>query len=223
MVSIPIDEILAYIILIPLIMVNILFSLGSFFQKRTVIFLQKKLKVEEEFKDSQDKVFNIIHLIIWITVGVINVLNLDNIISLGSIIVFISFRGGVTLSKRLIFGIHDIKLMKSHLSNKRIAKLASLAVKISIIIELLFLLLWGISYKYLSISIKSNFGLDVNILTIILWIAGFIYGLIFSFIQSSLTKHFLLKNEIGIVLLLSGEIFKEKAKEKLSLPKFFKR
>lgn len=223
MVSIAIDQILAYIILIPLIMVNILFSLGSFFQKRTVISLQKKLKVDEEFKGSRDKIFNIVHLIIWITIGTINVLNLDNLISLGSILVFIAFRGGAALSKRLIFGIHDIKLMKSHSSDKKIAKIISLAVKIGIIIELLFLLLWGISYKYLSVSIKSNFGIDVNILVIILWIVGFIYGLIFSAIQSSFTKHFLLKNEIGIVFLLSGQSLKEKVKTKVSLPKIFKR
>jgi len=217
-----IEEILVYLILIPLIMVNILFSFGSFFQKRTVISLQKRLKVEEEFKDSRDKIFNIVHLIIWITIGAINVFNLDNLISLGSILVFIAFRGGSTLSRRFIFGIHDIKLMKSHLSNNKIAKIVSLAVKIGIIIELLFLLIWGISYKYLNVSIKSNFGLDVNILVIILWIFGFIYGFIFSVIQSSFTKHFLLKNEIGIVLLLSGEAFKEKVKTKVSLPKFFK-
>ena len=131
-----VEEIFAYIFLIPLILVNIFFSFGSFFQKRTGKFLQKKLKMEEKFKESRDKIFNIIHLIIWLTIGTINVLNLDNLISLGSIIVFISFRGGATLSKRFIFRIHDINLLKSHLSDKKITKLVSLAVKIGTIIEL---------------------------------------------------------------------------------------
>ncbi len=218
-----IEEILVYLFLILLIMANIIISFGSFFQKRTVLSLQKRLKMEDKFKESRDKIFNIIHLIIWLTIGTINVLNLDNLLSLGSIIVFISFRGGATLSKRFIFGIHDIKLLKSHFSEKKISNLVSLAVKIGIIIELLFLLIWGISYKYLNVSIRSNFGLDVNILTIILWITGFIYGLIFFGIESSFTKHFLLKNEIGIVFLLSGEVFKEKVKEKVPFKKFFKR
>jgi len=220
--SLSIELILAYIILIPFIIANIIFAFGSLFQKKTVKFLHKALKVDEGFNDSQNKKFNYINFVIWITIGVINVFNLDNPISLGAIFVFLAFRSGIILSKRFIFGIHDLKIMKLHLSHSKITKIISRAVKISIIIELMFLLSWGILYKYLSISVKSTFGIEVNILVLILWVVGFLYGIIFSVIQSSYSKGFLLKNEIGIVLLLSGEIIKEKVKKKKFLPKFFK-
>ncbi|MFX0022893.1 MAG: hypothetical protein ACFE9S_11260 [Candidatus Hermodarchaeota archaeon] len=136
--------------------------------------------------------------------------NLDTPISIGALLVFLAFRSGTSLSKRLIFGIHDIKIMKSNFSEKRIKKLISRVVKFGIIIELMFLLSWGILYRYINLSVKSNFGIEVSFLVLVLWVIGFIYGIIISAIQSSFSKYFLLKNEIGIVLLFSGELLKEK-------------
>ncbi|UCC19942.1 MAG: hypothetical protein JSV62_01295 [Promethearchaeota archaeon] len=221
--SISIEIILVYIILTPFIIVNILFAFGLLFQKRTAVFLQKSLKMEEKFKDSKIKILKYVNFIIWVSVGIINVFNLDNPISLGAVLVFLAFRSGTTLSKRFIFGIHDIKIMKSHYSEKKISKIIARVVATGIVIELLFILSWGILYKYLSISIKSNFGIEVNVLVIFLWGIGFIFGFIISLIQSSISKQFLLKNEIGIILLLSGEVVKDKIKQKTLIPKFFRK
>jgi hypothetical protein len=185
--------------------------------------MQKILREEEKFKDSQYKKFKYINTLIWIAVGSINVFFLDELISLGTLIVFLAFRSGATLSKRFIFGIHDVKIMKHHLSDKKITKIISFMLKVGIIVELLFLLIWGILYQYLSVSVKTTFGIKVNILAILLWISGFIYGIILSVIQSSLSKQFLLKNEIGIALVLSGETVKERIKEKKNIVRrFFK-
>ena len=49
-------------------------------------------------------------------------------------------------------------------------------------------------------------------LMILLWLSGLIYGIVFSVIQSHFSKQILLKNEIGIALMLSGEGLKEKIK-----------
>lgn len=219
--TITVEVIIAYVILTPFIIINIFFSIGSMFQKKVSKFLQKTLKEEEKFKDSQYKKFKFINFLIWFGVGGISVFLLDNIISLGALIVFLAFRGGVALSKRVIFGIHDVKIMKHQLSDKKITKIISLMIKVGIIVELLFLLILGILYRYLSVSVKTTFGIEVNILAIFLWIAGFIYGIIFSVIQSSLSKQFLLKNEIGIALILSGQIVKGKVKEKKNIVKIF--
>jgi len=193
------------------------------FQKKVSKFLQKTLREEEKFKDSQYKKFKLINFLIWIAVGGIFVIFLDNPLSLGALIVFLAFRGGATLSRRFIFGIHDAKIIKHQLSDKKITKIISLMIRVGIIVELLFVLTWGILYRYLSTSVKTTFGLGVNILTLILWIAGFIFGIVFSAIQSSLSKQFLLKNEIGIALVLSGQTVKGKIKEKRNiLQRFFK-
>ena len=212
--SFSVELILAFIILIPFIIINLFLSIGALFQKVLSSFLQKAFKVEDKFKEPKKKLFKWINLFIWISIGTINVLYLDNPVSFGAIFIFLAFRSGTTLSKRFIFGIHDIKTMKFHLPDSKITRIASTIVKVSIVLELLFVLSWGLFYKYISVSIRSNLGIDVNMLIIILWVFGLIYGIIFSVIQSSFSKQILLKNEIGIALLLSGESFKEKIKKK---------
>lgn len=220
--SFSIELILAIVILIPFIIINLFLWIGALFQKILSSFIQKTFKVEEKFREPKKKLFKRINFIIWIAIGTINVLYLDNPISLGAIFIFLAFRGGATLSKRFVFGIHDIKTMKFHLPDSKITGIASFIVKVSILLELLFVLSWGLLYKYLSVSIRSNLGIEVNILIIILWVSGLIYGLFFSVIQSSFSKQILLKNEIGIALMLSGEGFKEKVKKKNVLQKLFK-
>lgn len=221
--TISIEVILAYGILIPFIFINLFFSMGSLFQKKVSKFLQKIFKEEEKFKASQYNKFKLVNILIWIAMGSIIVFLLDDPISLGALIVFLAFRSGATLSMRFIFGIHDVKIMKHQLSDKKVNKIISLVLKVGIIVELLFLLVWGILYRYLSMSVKTRFGLEVNILAILLWITGFIYGIIFSVIQSSLSKYFLLRNEIGIVLVLSGQLIREKIEKKKNLvQRFFK-
>ena len=212
--AITIDVIIAYGILILFIIINVFFSFGSLVQKKVSKFLQKIIKEEEKFKDSHYKKFKVINFVIWIAVGGINVFFLDTPLSLGALIVFLSFRGGATLSRRFIFGIHDVKIMKHHLSDKKTTKIISLMIKMGIIVELLFVLIWGILYRFLSVSVKTTFGIDVNILSILLWIAGFIYGVILSVIQSRLSNQFLLKNEIGIALVFSGVMVSDKVTEK---------
>ena len=208
------EVIIAFIILIPFVMISIFISFGSLFQKKVSKFLQKIIKEEEKFKDSQFKKFKVINFIIWIAVGSINVFFLDNILSLGALIIFLSFRGGATLTRRFILGIHDVKIMKHHFSDKKTTKIISFMIKLGILTELLFVLIWGILYRFLSVSLKTSFGMEANILALLLWIAGFIYGIIVSGIQSKLSNEFLLKNEIGIALVFSGVIIKNKAEEK---------
>ena len=210
--SFSVELVLALIILIPFIIINLFLWIGALFQKLLSSFLQKALKVEDKFKEPKNKLFKWINFIIWISIGIINVIYLDNPVSLGAIFIFLAFHSGTTLSKRFVFGIHDIKTMKFHLPDSKTTKIASSIVKVSIVLELLFVLSWALLYKYISVSIKSNLGIEVNILLLILWGSGLIYGIIFSLIQSSFSKQILLKNEIGIALLLSGEAVKEKIK-----------
>lgn len=211
------------LILAAVILVNIFFAIGSLAQKLVSRLTQKIFKTEGEFKSRARKTISIINIVIWIGVGGANVFFLDEPFSLGAIIVFLTFRSGFTLSKRFIFGIHDSRILKDKYQGK-ITKILSSLVKIGIIIEMLFLILLAISYRSLSTSIKTSLGIEVNILVFVLWISGFIYGIISSMILSYHTNQFLSKNEIGIALLLSGEIVKEKIEnKKKSFQNFFNR
>ncbi|MFW9829463.1 MAG: hypothetical protein ACFFEY_17955 [Candidatus Thorarchaeota archaeon] len=212
--SISIELICTYIILIPFIIGNISLVIASFFQKKITLFIKSSLKLEDKFKDSKVKIFNITNTIVWIAVGLVFALNLDIIISLSALIVFLAFRGGFTLSKRFIFGICDVVIAKSNCSNKKLRNVIYREISIGIIFVLLFVLMWGILYRYINVAVRSIFGIETNLLLIILWVGGFFYGLISSLIVSIVSINLLLKNEINNMLLFSGVVLREKIKIK---------
>ncbi len=204
---------LVYIILIPFIIINLFISFGSFFQNRLAKLFQKLIKTEKNLENSHERTFKILNFLIWVIIGIIGILLLENLFSLGTLFVFLAFRSGATLSKRFIFGIHDIKVMKNNLSEGKITKIISRIVEITIFTELLYLLAWAIFYRALNTSVKTIFEIEGSIFILLIWLIGLLYGIIFSLIQSSISKGFLLKNEIGIALLVSGELFKNKINE----------
>ena len=214
------ELVIGTLILILFILGNFFFSIGFFVQKRVYSYLNKRLKIEE--KTTLSKLLKIVNLTLWLIVGIIFLFTLDIPLSLEGVLIFLAFRSGLTLSKRVVFGIHDIKIMKLKLSEERYVKLASRAVMISTSIELIFVLAWGILYRYISITVKSSIGIGVNDLVILLWFSGFVYGFIFSLIVSIVSKKLLLKSEIGIILLLSGVILKDRFETRIKGFKFFR-
>ncbi|TFF93271.1 MAG: hypothetical protein EU543_04015 [Promethearchaeota archaeon] len=194
-------------------MINLFISFGSFFQNRLAKLFQKLIKTEKNLENSHERTLKILNFLIWIIIGIIGILLLENLFSLGTLFVFLAFRSGATLSKRFIFGIHDIKVMKNNLSEGKITKIISRIVEITIFTELLYLLAWAIFYRALNTSVKTIFEIEGSIFILSIWLIGLLYGIIFSLIQTIFSKGFLLKNEIGIALLVSGELFKNKISE----------
>jgi hypothetical protein len=213
-----VEIIFAYMVLIPFIVFNIFILIGLFFQGRVASLIQKFTGPLKNPNGSYYKQFKLFNMIIWIMIGLFFFLTLNNPFSIGGIVVILAFRSGASLSRRFIFGFHDIMIIKKNLSEKKIMKMIIFMIRFSIIIDLLFVLTWGILYRYLSVLITSIFGIEVNFLTLFLWIGGIIYGTIIAVIQSVIGKQFLLKNEIGIALMFSGQVLKEKiVDEKQSL------
>lgn len=213
--------ILAYIILIPFIIMNIAIMMGTFFQHRFAQFTRKALGLEEEFEQRHSKLYGIIYTVVWLAVGIAGLFTLDNPLSLGGFMVLLAFRGGANLGKRVVFGLHDRKLIKQKSQDTRIMRLVSLALQMGLIVEILFLLIWGLSYNFLYYTVRTTLGVDVNILMIALWIAGLAFGFIYAYLRGRLAQGFLLKDEIGIVLFLSGRWLESKIKEKTKFFPFF--
>ena len=188
--------------------------MGSFFQGGAAKLLLKTLKEKEEIREAHYMKFKIFNIVIWILVGTLFFVSLDNPFSLGGFMVLFAFRSGASLSRRFIFGIHDIRILKKNSPQNKVLDMVSIIIKFSVFIEILFVLTWGILYQYLSVSVNSLFGIEVNLLTLFLWIAGFCYGIIGSVVQSIISKQFILKNELGIALLFSGQIIADKVKKK---------
>ena len=205
-----VEIIFAYMVLIPFIMFNLFILVGLFFQGRVASLIQKFTEPLKVSNGSYYKQFKLINMIIWIMIGIFFFLTLNNPFSIGGIMVLLAFRSGASLSRRFIFGIHDIRLIKKNLSENKVVKLINFMFRFAIIIDLLFVLTWAILYRYLSVSITSLFGIEVNFLTLFLWVGGIVYGFIIAVVQSVIAKQFLLKNEVGIALMFSGQTIKEK-------------
>ncbi|MGQ4833009.1 MAG: hypothetical protein ACP6IS_03790 [Candidatus Asgardarchaeia archaeon] len=210
--GVQLNLVIAYLLLIPFILLNVLLALARFFAGRLASFTRKYLKIEIPYETARDRTFNIIFTLCWLIVGVYATLQLDNPITLGGFMVFLSFRSGSTTGRRVIYGFHDSKMINSLNGEKQLHNVVATAFKIGLIVEGIFLLTWSILYKALSLSIKTAFGIDVNILIILLWLAGLVFGIAFGILRSKTARGFLLKDEIIIVLLFSGKLLEEKVK-----------
>jgi hypothetical protein len=200
--------------------INLLFSIGNFFQNKIGEVLYKHVDIENERENRYETVLKTINILIWIGAGFLGILFLENPVSFEAIFVFLAFRNGATLSKRFVFGLHDTRIIKKTFSKDRITRIISKIIIISIVLELSFLLAWGVVYQSIDAYVKTFFGIDGNMFVFLIWMKGLIYGILFSFIQSRFSNDFLLKDEIGIALLVAGELFRQKLDDKTG---FFRR
>jgi len=211
---IALEIILVYLILIPFILLNIAIIIGTFLESKVANFAIKILKLKEGFEEEPSKKFKLFYTLVWILAGIIGDLSLPQPISLDGFMVLIAFRGGANLGTRVIFGLHDTRLVKEATSDSSIIRLVSIAFQMGLAVEALFLLAWGLLYKFLYLTVRTAFGVSANTLMVVLWISGLIFGILLATIRSRGTEGFLLRDEIGIVLLLSGKLLEEKIKEK---------
>ena len=112
-----VEQILVIIILIPFMLGNLFFTIGSLIQKKIYALIEKKLNIEE--KQTHSKILNLINLLVWVVVGVILLFTLDAPISIDGLFVFLAFRNGLKLSKRTVLGVHDLKIMKSQMPSSK--------------------------------------------------------------------------------------------------------
>ncbi|MCD6485476.1 MAG: hypothetical protein J7L47_10255 [Candidatus Odinarchaeota archaeon] len=219
--AIDITIVIAYLILIPFLLLNVAIILGRFLQSRLAGFLRDKLNIDVPYETYKERRYNLFYTILWILIGVAGYFMLENPSILSAVFVFLAFRSGANTTRRVVFGMHDAKMIREHTSDSKLIGVVSTAIKIGLLTEVLFLLIWGVAYKTLSATIKVSFGLEFNQLTLILWGAGLLFGIIFGLIRSRGSIGFLLKDELALVLLFSVEKAKEEAIKKIPfIPKF---
>ncbi|WP_457752597.1 hypothetical protein [Thermococcus sp.] len=123
------------------------------------------------------------------------------------LLTFLTFRNGATISKKLIYGIHDANLIKESAGDKKILGLINRAVGLGILSEILFLFLfiWALSYRAITIGMNALLRLGLNELVLYLWIAGVVFGAVFGMFIAHNNKGILLQNEVMLVLLFAGK------------------
>ena len=168
-------QLLAYILIIPFVLLNVMLSTVRFFFSSGSKLMAKIFRIQ--IPKNEKSRYEILFTITWIIVGIYALKSFKNTNMLLGILAFLTFRNGATISKKLIYGVHDANLIKESAGDKKILGLINRAVGVGILSEVLFLFIWALSYKAITVEIRTLLGLGLNKLILYLWIAGVILGL----------------------------------------------
>jgi len=186
--------ILAYLILLPFILFNIVLSMITFIRNKFTRYAFSILRKDIVF--AQKNITDRIYSFSWVVFGSVGCLvsGVTNVLTL--LMIFLAFNSGGNISKQIIFTIHDRRILsgeKEHVKRNFVKIIAILTI-----IQLLFVLAWAVTYRIVSVSIKTIFGLDADIYIIILWVIGLIIGMIYSFIRTRKEPNLLMRNELTL-------------------------
>ncbi|WP_237710152.1 hypothetical protein [Pyrococcus sp. ST04] len=193
--------IFAYILVVPFILLNLAILVVSLFSSSISKLITTIFRIQPP--KNEKKRYEILFTAIWVLVGIYALKSFKNINLFSKLFIFLTFRNGAVIFKKLIYGIHDFNLLKKTEKGKALS-LVSKAVGFTILLEILFLFALALSYRIITAGVKILFGLESGRFLIYLWIVGAIFGTIFGVFMSHNNKGLLLQNEMALVLLFTG-------------------
>ncbi|ADT84666.1 hypothetical protein [Thermococcus barophilus] len=196
-------QVLAYVLIIPFVLLNVMISMMRFFISAGSKLMTKIFRIQ--IPKNEKREYEILFTITWIVAGIYALKSFKNTNILLGILIFLTFRNGAAISKKLIYGIHDANLIKENAEDKKILGLINRAVGLGILSEILFLFIWALSYRAITIGMNALLRLGLNELVLYLWIAGVVFGAVFGMFISHNNKGILLQNEVMLVLLFAGK------------------
>ncbi len=190
---------LGYLLLIPFIAISLTVSAARLLFSVTGRVMVKLLRIS--IPENEKKRYEPLFTVIWVMVGVYAARQLENTNPLVLILTFLTFRNGANITRKFIYGLHDMALVKEHAGRSLMGR----AVRLGILTEVLFLLIWAVSYRVITIGIRVLSGTGFSVFILCLWIAGALFGAVFGMLIARNNRGILLRDEILTVLLFSGK------------------
>ncbi len=128
----------------------------------------------------------------WISVGLFTLITVRPP-SLFTLFVFLAFKSGSDLGTRVVYSVHDLKLLRK-------LRLVAISLTLAAIPSLTFLVIWRAFHQVLLNLSASLLRVTVSDLSFKLWLAGLIYGLLLGAIRSRGEEGILLRGELMLVL-----------------------
>ncbi len=128
----------------------------------------------------------------WILVGLLALI-IVRPPSLFTLFVFLAFKSGSDLGTRVVYSIHDLRLLGK-------LKPISLSLALAAAPSLLFIVAWRAFHQVLLNVSASVLGVTISDLSINLWIWGLLYGLLLGLVRSRGEEGILLRGELMLVL-----------------------
>ncbi len=141
-----------------------------------------------------------IFTVTWLAVGALSLL-VSRPPSIFTLFIFLAFKGGADLGAKLLYGIHDLRMLKS---GTIVKGALFMAIVVAALPSILFLLTWKLFYQILLSVSAGLLGASVSRVSFYLWLAGMIFGVVFGAVRSKGEEGILLRGELALVM---GSIF----------------
>ncbi|NJE11075.1 hypothetical protein [Thermococcus sp. MAR1] len=205
-----IREILAFVFLTAFLFINLSLILMRTFGSIAGVTWRKVLRVD--VPENEKKGIERIYTLAWIAVGAWAFLKLWGASWSAAFFGFLAFRSGANITKTLIYGLHDQRIIEEYTEDSRVLRIIGMATKLSILLETIFVVAFALAYKAFSVTLSPS-GMSVNIIILSLWLAGLAFGLLFGWFIARNNRGILLRNAIATVGFFATRKGKKKTEE----------
>ncbi|WP_167731165.1 hypothetical protein [Thermococcus sp. GR6] len=203
-------EILAWFFLLGFLLINVMIIFIRLFGSIAGMTWRKLLRLE--ISENEKKDLEKFYTIVWIAVGTWAFWQLKNASWIAAIFGFIAFRSGANITRTLVYGLHDTRLIEQYTDDSRVLALVGKATQLSILTETIFVVAFALVYKTLSVTLNSN-GMSANSFIILLWLGGLAFGVLFGRLITRNNQGILLRNAMITVGFFTGRAGRQKVKK----------
>jgi len=200
------QSLLSYLLLLVFLGINLWLSILRITSRIAGKFLTKAFRIN--LPPNEKKTMERLFTVIWLAVGIYGALKVRWDI-LTMVFAFLAFRSGANVSRTLVYSIHDGKIIKKHVRDSRALGIMSRAVRISLLLEGLFVIAFALAYKVLSTTAGPAKG-SASIFIVELWILGLVFGVVFGWMIARNNEGILLENQMAVVWFFTGKKGREK-------------
>jgi len=207
-----IREIFAFLLLMAFLIINLSLILMRAFGSLAGMTWRKVLRLD--IPENEKKSIERLYTLVWIAVGIWAFWKLWGASWTAALFGFLAFRSGANITKTLIYGLHDQKIVEEYTEESTLLGIVGMATKLSLLLETIFIVAFALAYKAFSVTLSPN-GMSANIFILSLWLSGLLFGLAFGWFIARNNKGILLRNAIATVGFFATKKGKKKTDETL--------
>lgn len=213
-----IGELLAILLLATFLLIKIALTLMRTFGRITGMTWRKVLRLD--ITENEKKGLEKVYTLTWIIIGALAFIKLwgwSLTRVTAALFGFLAFRGGANVTKTLIYGLHDQRIIEGYTEDSKILGVVGKATKLSLLLETLFVVAFALAYKAFSVALKPG-GMGANTFILLLWLSGLVFGLFIAWFIARNNRGILLKDAIATVGFFTLRKGKKKTGETLKKP-----
>ncbi len=206
------SEFLSLFLLGLFLLVNVLILLGRAFRSLTGTTWKKILRLN--LPENEKRGWERLYTVIWLAVGLgafITLWGWSLTRVVAAIFGFLAFRSGANVTRTLVYGFHDRRIIEEHGGGEGILGVMARATQLSLLLEIVFIVAFALAYKVFSVAV--NPGVGANTFILYLWLAGLLFGAVFGWLITRNNRGILLRNIIATVGFFAVRKGKTKADE----------